>query len=231
MTYEQVKEVLKNYFSIVKTVEKFSITGGEPLICPDLLKIVEEILGYEEQITKEIILITNGTIRLTEKMIELFQKSKKMKVIVNNYGNLSKYAKENLKKLEEAKIINILYDEENRYGWVDCRDHNLKHKTKEDVEKQAAGCAFFYGKKYVIKNGILYTCTRAAYRIQEGLIPSTPEDYINLNEAGSRIEEEREKMVRWGGEKYTPSCAYCDGLTEESKKYIAAEQLERGKTN
>ena len=37
-----------------------------------------------------------------------------------------------------------------------------------------------------------------------------------------------DKMKRFLTSNYTCSCAYCDGLKEGSKKYIAAEQLERG---
>lgn len=225
MYYEEMKIVLKNYFSLVDSVEKFSITGGEPLICPDLIPNLNEVLKYSNQIEKEIILISNGTIKVSEELISILKKDSKFKVIINHYGELSKYAQTNYEILKSAQINVILYDENNRYGWIDCRNHTLKHKTKQEIEKQASSCAFFTGKKYVIKNGILYTCTRAAYRIQENLIPSTPEHYINLLEAEKKIPEERNKILNWDRESFTVSCAYCDGLTENSKKYIAAEQL------
>ena len=60
---------------------------------------------------------------------------------------------ENYNKLCEKGINAILYTEDNRYGWIDCRNHELKHKTQEACEQQAKGCAFFQGKKYVINRG------------------------------------------------------------------------------
>lgn len=84
---------------------------------------------------------------------------------------------------------------------------------------------FFREKKYVINRGKLYTCTRAAYRIQEGVIPYTDEAYIDLLDDVYPIEVQKEKLLKLLDAKFTISCAYCDGLTENSKKYKAAEQL------
>ncbi len=224
MTTEEAQRVLEQYFSIVDEVEKLSITGGEPLIHPQLNEIISIILGYAERVTKEIILITNGTISFSEKILDVLEENSKVKVIVNHYGVLSPHAEENYKKLCDRGIRSILYTEDNRYSWIDCRDHSLKHKTKEEIEKQAEACAFFQGKKYVIDRGCLYTCTRACYRIQNDLIPYTSDAYIDLL-GEETVSEQRDKLRKLLNSKSMISCAYCDGLTEKSKKYRAAEQL------
>ena len=149
-----------------------------------------------------------------------------MKVIVNNYSTLlSPYAEENYNKLCEKGINAILYTEDNRYGWIDCRNHELKHKTQEACEQQAKGYAFFQGKKYVINRGRLYTCTRAAYRIQENVIPYTDDAFLDLLDDEVSVEFQRNKLNTLLNARSTISCAYCDGLTEKSVKYRAAEQL------
>ena len=225
MNKEEMEKILENYFAIVDEVEKLSITGGEPLLNPQLKDLINIIMSYADRIGKEIILITNGTLALSEDILEVLDKSDKVKVIVNHYGDISPYAEENYYKLCEKGIRSILYTEDNRYGWIDCRDHSLKHKTNQAVEKQARSCAFFLGKKYVINRGILYTCTRGGYRIQNQIIPYTDEDFIDLL-GNVSIERNREKLLQWQEAKATVSCAYCDGLTENSQKYKAAEQLE-----
>lgn len=222
-----VKKILKKFFSIVDEVEKFSITGGEPLLNMELEEILLEIAKYEKYISKEIILITNGTMVISPQIIEAFKKIKKLKVIVNNYGEISKCADENYRILEENNINFILYTEDNRYGWIDCRDHSHKHFDEQSVTEQANSCAFFRGKKYVIKRGGLYTCTRSAYRIQEDIIPYSEDDFIDLTDEKTSKEVQREKLRNLLNLPYTSSCAYCDGLTEQSIKYKAAEQLER----
>ncbi len=226
LSVEEAQSVLENYFQIVDTVDKFSVTGGEPLINPYINRIIQLIVSYEKQINKEIILITNGTIELSESLLEILSQSKKIKVIVNNYGDLSKYAKVNYMKLRERNINVILYTEDNRVKWVDCRDHNLKHTTKIGCEKQANSCAFFTGKKYIINRGQLHTCTRSFYRIYKKLIPFTDGDYIDLLDKGISIEEKKRHLNSLLACKSTISCAYCDGRTEMVKLYPAAEQIE-----
>lgn len=217
--------IISNYFQIVDMVEKFSMTGGEPLLNPDLNEILKEIKKYEDRIVKEIILITNGTILLSEETLKIMKEIPKLKVIVNYYGELSVYSAENKKKLDAYEINNILYTEDNRYGWIDCRDHSLKHGNITEREYQASKCAFFRGKKYIINRGRLYTCTRASYRIQENLIPYTEDDFVDLTACNASISDQREKVRKLLRCKSTVSCAYCDGLTENSVKYKAAEQL------
>ena len=227
MEIDEIRKTLCKYFKIVNTVDKMSITGGEPLLHPDFCSVIDEILKYKDKINKEIIVITNGTIRFTDEVIKCLRKNSKIKVIINNYEGYSIYAQENYEKLMKYNINAILYTEDNRYGWIDCRDHSLKHNDLEEIEKQALNCAFFQGKKYVIKRGILHTCTRSAYRIQEKIIPYSNSDYIDLLDESQSIEACKIVLKNLLNARSTSSCAYCDGLTEQSTKYKAAEQLER----
>lgn len=224
----EAKKVLDKYFTIIESVDKFSITGGEPLMNPELNKILKIIFDKSSQINQEIILITNGTILFSESTLSLLEQEPKVKVIVNNYGFISKYAKDNNALLQQHGIRTILYSEENRYQWVDCRDHSKKHITELDRIQQAKGCAFFQGKKYIIDRGELHTCTRSFYRIHKGLIPYSESDYINLLDEEMTIDDMRNQLMHLLNKESTNSCAYCDGRTEKSVMYLAAEQLEEG---
>lgn len=214
MRIDEVKKILSNYFSIVDEVEIFCITGGEPLLNTNLEQILLEISKYEKYISKDIILITNGTIKISPKILKAFQTIDKMKVIVNNYGEISKYSQENYEILKEYHIKSILNTEDNRHGWINCRDHSLKHLEENSIIKQANSCDFFTGKKYVIKRGSLYTCTRSAYRIQEGIISNNKDDFIDLTDNLMPKEILKERLKILMDLKHTNSCAYCGGLTE-----------------
>ena len=224
MSLDMAKLIFKNYFDTIDSVDKFSVTGGEPLINPQIDEILMELLKYENKINNEIILITNGTILLSKETLQILKSNSKIKVIVNNYGKLSIHAYENRDLLKKNGINNIFYTEDNRYGWIDCRDHSLKYTSLQQREEQAAQCAFFKGKKYVINRGILYTCTRAAYRIQEEIIPYSSNDYIDL--INEEMETRKVKLLKLLKLKSTISCAYCGGLKADTPKYKAAEQLE-----
>lgn len=226
MNLQEAKVILERYFTIVDGVEKISITGGEPLLNVELDDILKLLYSYSDKILKEIILITNGTIELSDTILNVLTLNNKIKVIVNNYSStLSPYAEINYQKLCKMGVNAILYTEDNRYGWIDCRNHELKHKTLEACEQQAKGCAFFQGKKYVIDRGRLYTCTRAAYRIQENIIPYTDAAFLNLLDSEISVQLQKEKLKKLLSARSTISCAYCDGLTEKSVKYRAAEQI------
>ena len=41
LSFEEAQSVLENYFQIIDTVDKFSITGGEPLINPYINDIIQ----------------------------------------------------------------------------------------------------------------------------------------------------------------------------------------------
>lgn len=166
------ERILQRYFSIVDYVDKFAITGGEPLTNPEIVNIMECIYSFQSQIG-EIIFITNGTILWPQKLLEIMKKKehqKNTKIIINNYLNLSKYAEENYKKLYDDKIFEnewkekvILYGEDNRYGWIDCRTHELRHKTIEERNRQAAYCAFYGGGGSILLIEESYICVHEAF--------------------------------------------------------------------
>ncbi|TCL59372.1 ribosomal protein S18 acetylase RimI-like enzyme [Kineothrix alysoides] len=229
MKKEKAERVLREYFNIIGTVDKFAITGGEPLTNPDIIPILKIIFSYKKQIEKEVIFITNGTIKMKQELIELFENNKdKIKIIINNYGNdLSTKAQELYKDLCNSNLGDntILYTEGNRYGWIDCRDHSLKHETQEERDKQGMKCEFQKNKKYIISaEGGLYSCTRSYYRMVTEIIPHNKQEYIDLLEDISS-EDKKKALMHMLGQKSSTSCAYCEGLSENTPKYPAAEQF------
>lgn len=228
LTVGRAKVLLEKYFSLVDTVEKFSITGGEPLTNREIVPIVEEIYCYERQITGKVIFITNGTIGLPQELIQIWKKHpEKTRIIINDYGNgLSGKAEGNYKRLCEEGLgeQTILYTEGNRYGWIDCRSHERIHFTEEEIVRQAQSCVFHREKKFVIGRGELHTCTRSFYRMLKEIIPRWEGEFIDLCGGGDTAEE-REKLRTMLKAKYTTSCAFCTGLTDNVRKYPAAEQM------
>lgn len=231
LEYNDAKKVLKKYFNTINYVEKFAITGGEPLTNKEIVSILDLIYLYRAQIG-QIIFITNGTLEFPEKILELLKRYKNQtKVIINNYGNdISIQAEQIYKKLTDEVYVEkkenvILYNEDNRNGWIDCRNHDLKHFNIEEIKNQSEKCEFFQGKKFIINRGELHLCTRSYYRIYSGIIPKDQKYFIDLLDSNETIDQCRMRILQMLKSPYYSSCAYCEGLTIDTKKYPAAEQL------
>ncbi len=235
MLFEDVEKVLKRYFSIVDTVGIFSVLGGEPLMHKDLGKILRLIGSYGEQILERIDLVTNGTLDMKDDVLGFFiENAPKAKVIISHYGELSAKADMLVEKLERHGVNyrvanyhgdNLLYN-----GWLDFRDHSKKHFTQEAVEQQAQNCIVRRQRYYLISEGEMHTCTRAHWRMREGIIPKNPNEYLNLLDENASIERQKEILREMDRRIATTSCAHCDGSNENRKRYVPAEQLKKGET-
>ena len=63
------------------------ILGGEPLIHTELFKILNDISQIKN--INKIQIVTNGTLLLNEKSLEIIRKNKKISVFIINYGRVS----------------------------------------------------------------------------------------------------------------------------------------------
>ena len=90
LTIDEISTILERYFSIVSSVDYFCLTGGEPLMHPDLLTIFNMLLPYYSQINKATDITTNGTLDFKEEVIQFLKKHKeRVRVIISDYGKVS----------------------------------------------------------------------------------------------------------------------------------------------
>lgn len=232
-TYDQACRIVDNYFKIVNEVGIFSVTGGEPLMNPDLVPIMEHILKHGGQIENSIDIVTNGTIIFQEDLLNFLKKNNtKMRVIISNYGkNLSTKINDIEKALNQIGVTYRIqnYDSESTEwtydGWVDFTDHSLKHDTEEKLKCQGARCIFRQGHYWVINDGELHPCSRQYWRMRKGIIPKDKDWYLDLNELQMDLKEQRTKLQQLEQVPYLKSCAYCNGVYNGIKRYKPAEQL------
>lgn len=232
-TYEEAKNILKNYFAIVDQVGTFSITGGEPLINPDFEKILIETMEYREQIQERIDMVTNGTILFGDNLLNILESNKHIvRVIISNYGeNLSTKLSQIVTQLEERGICYRIqdYDIEKEHwtydGWVDFSDHSLKHDTMEKLLEQCNRCIFRLGHYYVINDGELHPCSRQYWRMRNNIIEKDKDWYIDLNTQSVDIDEDKKRLEFLENTKYLKSCAYCNGTYNGIERFKPAEQL------
>ena len=230
MPLNQIARVLERYFSIVDSVGIFGILGGEPLLHPDIVKILNAVKNYSERITERIDIVTNGTIMFTDELLAFFvENSPKTKVIISHYGQYSPKADMLIDKLTELGInyrAAKYYGDDLLYGgWLDFRDHSQKHFSPEAVARQAEGCIVSRNRYYLISEGEMHTCTRAHWRMREGIIPRNREEYLDLLDPKADLESQKITLTKLETRASTTSCAYCHGSNDSHLRYTPAEQL------
>lgn len=231
MTIGEISTVLERYFSIVSSVDSFCITGGEPLLHRELLTILELLSKYSAQINKTMDLITNGTLEINDKILLFLKNNKKIaRVIISDYGKYSTKAKVLAIKLR-ALGINLRVENYNGEsplygGWVDFRDHSMKHFTQHDIDEQGKSCFWKNKRGYPIRNGQLHNCVRSYWRMLQNIIPRNPAEYIDLLDTSASIDEQKDILRKLLRSISVTSCAYCWGSNEQTERHMPAEQLD-----
>lgn len=229
VSYEEAKLILERYFELVDSVDVFTVTGGEPLLNPELYEIMKHLYTYSSQIMKTVDFVTNGTLDIPEKLLELFMEHKiNTRVIMSDYGKLSTKINSNSKKLEERGITyrisnfhgNDLYFD----GWIDFRNHEKKIFTNEERDKHGEKCIHKVGKYFLINEGELHNCSRSYWRMKHGIIPQTEGEYISLLD-DLPLEKKRENLKQMYEAKSVTSCGYCVGLRNDVQRQYPAEQI------
>lgn len=232
MPLDEAKKILAEYFKVVDSVENFTVTGGEPLINKDIYDIIKEVYKYKEQVIKSIDFVTNGSIEIPDKLLDLFCENKEQtKVVLSDYGdNLSPKISSIKDKLEEYGInyrISKFYGDDLYYdGWIDFSDHSLKWRTIEERDENAQKCIHRAGKYFVINEGEIHSCSRSFWRIKNNIVPKIVGEYVPLMDEAYSLEEKRRILMEMYSLKSSSSCAHCVGLRNDAPRVKPAQQIE-----
>lgn len=226
-----LKEILKRYFKLTDYVEQLGITGGEPMLYPELPELFEEIYTYLEHIG-EVRIFTNGTIVPEERLLLVLKKyGKKFSFLIDDYGShLSTKIPEIVKTLEKAEIAYTVRDycSESLHcgGWVDFGDVREKKHSREKAQELYSKCAFPNKLHFcfTIYGGIMRPCGPIGRRLSLGL-PVNENEYVDLLDERLSEEEQKEKIRNIYHADFFETCAYCNGLCDDSKRFRPAEQL------
>lgn len=227
--YSILTNQIDRLFEIITSVDQFCVSGGEPLLRKDLPQILDYLFHYKDNITKEILIITNGTLIPEQKLLESAQKwNEKIRVVVNDYGNgLSPKASLVIQQLKKYHISNELREQyDGRYygGWVDYRNLTERYSPQEAIEKFKECANPTKLHTFILQeNGIIYPCQRLK-RIQEMGIPIKDNEFVDIFSIEESLQEKREKIINFYNSYYS-SCTRCDGMKSNSERFPAAEQL------
>lgn len=226
-----LKRTVDAYFETVDFVDKFTMSGGEPLCHSELDQLVTHLHRYANQIgTAEI--ITNGTLVPPKALVEALQLwGTQINLMVDNYGALSRNLPQVQAVLDEAGVPYRVrcYFGENAHmgGWVDYGDFSQKRTSCEDLRKQYETCV--HPKSVCIwelRAGEMHICARVHTMMYLGIIPKNPDEYLDLLDPALSIEQRRDKIRKLQELPYLTSCGYCNGMYDTAERFVPAEQKE-----
>ena len=233
LSYERITRTYDVYFRLIEHVGKFSLGGGEPLLRKELPQLVEHFMQYRDKFDV-LEVITNGTRIPTQELIDTLAKYRdKVTVLVDNYGPHSPLADQVGAVLSENGIPNqvrVYYGKDCHCGgWVDLGDFTLKHPDKESQRDLFEKCAYFTKTTKIgvcACNGLLYTCGRAYLSLQKGVIKKESPYFVDLLDPDKSIDDLRNELIALLNVDVPSACAYCNGMCQDSERFMPAEQME-----
>lgn len=194
-------------------IDSLILVGGEPFLYRELYDFLEWCTQHKEYF-KEIIIITNGTVLPSEKLLN---KIKELNVIlrISDYADYS-YKLEQLKvKCLEKGIPHFILKE----SWSDLGRGEKHSYTNERLKDIYANCPMAFD--FLLLNGKLYRCSHAAHLQNLGIIHDYKEDYVDLLCSEDNVIEDSLKQFLQLN--FLSACQFCNGV-DSVHLIIPAEQ-------
>lgn len=226
----ELKEDIDSFFRVVDKVNLFHISGGEPLLYPNLYELVEYINERYSHKINTLGITVNGSIVPEESLLKLFNKCN-VKIYLDDYRigvpRLEKTFNEALKRFKEYKLeIEIFFRDKFFQFFPPVQsDENL---SENDLCQKFNACANPFTQLIDRK---LFNCNWSNFAASAGLYEVKEEEFFDLNI--DNISEDFKKTVieyRLGySEKgYVDFCKYCNGSWNICKKEVKAARQTKG---
>lgn len=237
ISFEQVEETLIRIFEIADFIELLTVSGGEPLLYPELDKLFKLLWDKYNSKIKRIEFFTNGTIIPDDTVLKEVEKwgRDRHKVFIDNYGS-----EISTKVTEIADVVNRFdinyeirnYNAEEAHcgGWVDFGDLRIKKYNYKEESKQSGfkhRCVYIAKgyRAFGIYKGVAYCCTQARMQKQFGFGADVSSDCLDLFDKAISLDEKRKWFASKSIIPFYAACDYCNGMCDDSERYVPAEQL------
>ena len=142
-TWEGICGALNKIFSVVDSIGSVRIIGGEPLLFKDIAKVIKKL--DNEPKVKSFNLVTNGTIRFSDEILDALSKSKKCEVCISDYSKspnlrVNLYQKEIICALDSRKIAHNFVFDKNGDKWIAPGKIYKRNRTKTDIIRNFKSC-------------------------------------------------------------------------------------------
>jgi len=198
---------IRAFLSCVDFVYSLCIGGGEPLLHPDLDKIIRFCADSGK--IGNIVVSTNGTIIPDEKILAAMQDAK-VRVNLSEYPASLQPNLERIKAvLDEYGIYHFVIPAANNF-WIDSDSFGPLKEGSPAQRFSDCFCRLYY----VYLAGRLHPCCQSAFLTFDGRIQACEGDYINVRNVSPATFREQIKALRT--KESIAACAYCMGSNYKS---------------
>ncbi len=214
---------IDNFCKVVDEVMDFRVLGGEPFMNPQWPKIVQRLV--KEPKAKRIVIFTNGTILPSAEGIAAL-KNLKVRMIISNYGPLSKNLAALQKICRDNKIIHYIF---NVSDWLSCsaiKAHNRSEEKQKEIFRLC--CA---KNMATLSDGKLFRCPYSANAFRLSAVPDSSQDYVDLfaeplDDKNISITKTKVKDYLLNKE-YLEICDFCKGRPLAGEEVPPAVQISK----
>lgn len=237
MTLSEEKAILDAAFDTLDGVDTLHLSGGgEPFLHPHLAEMVDLAFEYQSQFDR-FILFTNGTLPVTAALLETLRRNRKKLVIyLSDYGVTAERTKSICDVLREnhvnLRVMEYHGTEQEFGGWVDFGEFEPRGRTPEELSQIFRSCAVtrdMHGN-WRTRDGKVHWCSRSQRGVELGLLPDSPDDYVDLLNPATTREEKRAHFRRIETARYLSACDWCSGdqgTAESGKRLPGGVQVRR----
>ncbi len=234
-TAEEMKADIDHLFELFDRIEWLQFVGGEIFTHKHLDQVFEYCKKYDAKFDR-LIIESNATIMPTDaEMKSLLSYGGKLKVMISDYGELSKVRDELVRIFEENRIEYVLkkyygdVEEQHFGGWIDNTPCCDLLEPDDYVTKQAALCAQVRLENMHVFRGKLHRCSNSLFLSELGVCVPNKKDFVDLNDEGMSKEEKR-AIIGTFYDYPRKSCHYCTWKSgDDADRFGAAEQMKRSK--
>ncbi len=222
-TCEEIKHSVDLLFQHVDYVFALGILGGEALLNPNLIPIIEYLDETYGNRIGSILVTTNGLTIPSKKILEVF-KTHNVIVTISDYRN-SIHEKSRLEEIRDIlQKENILFTIRESLVWCDFGFPNKPFDIEESAcRKHMLNCDPGWRG---LNDGKFYFCNVAWSAEKAGLVELNGDDYIDLLKLGTSQFDAKTEIMEYttGNLKrgYMSFCKMCGGCGEDNKSFVTA---------
>lgn len=215
INFETFKNDLDKLLSSVKKIYRLKLIGGEPLLVPDLEKILDYACSKKQIVS--VIITTNASIIPSDALCIILKKyNKKALVELSDYSeSISSLKYNDIEK--KLKDYNIYYFVSN-YEWFECGKIYKRERTKNELIETYKNC--FQSPCLSFFDGKIYNCTRAAAIARLTTFDFDKDEIIDIR----NNKQKNTNLKNFYSRDFYTFCSYCDATQNRIQRGVQTKE-------